>query len=259
MGFAETCVSGLILSDAKLVFAIASVSLSVAALLAIKYLSVSSRARLGLIYTHLGTLFFPAILFTTHVACTGMNLACSQGFGRLFIYSVTATAALTGVAGFFIIPALYHALYRQNRVSRGWMHSFVRKHVLEPLSGMPRIYLLNSARPVAFSFKAIASSIFISVGMLDILSRKETEAVLLHEIGHIRNRSSVMKVSSMLLKFSPLSFLAHFGPHGIEEEERLADRFASDIQGTKRHVVSAKRKITRFLEERRYNSLQGWN
>ena len=103
---------------------------------------------------------------------------------------------------------------------------------------------MDKAKPIACSFKSFRSAIFVSVGMLDILSKKEIQAVLLHELAHIKQRSSVLKFSSFLMNvLSPLSLLARFH-HDTSKEEREADKFAIRVQRTSKYINSAKKKIS---------------
>ena len=101
------------------------------------------------------------------------------------------------------------------------------------------------SRPLAFSFRSFTSAVFLSVGMLEILKKKEVEAVLLHELFHVKSRASVFKLTSALIKFSPLSFMKNF--HGeLGKGEGEADSFVREAQGTSLHLESAKRKMREF-------------
>ena len=79
--------------------------------------------------------------------------------------------------------------------------------------------------------------------MFDVLNKKEIEAVLLHELAHIKRMSSVGKVSQKLMLFSPFYKIASFG-HSREEE--IADEFAIQAQGTSMHIKNARKKFDAF-------------
>jgi len=85
----------------------------------------------------------------------------------------------------------------------------------------------------------------MSVGLLDVLNKKEVEAIILHELAHIKNRSSILKVSNLIFKFSPLSIIAKFNGDTNSEEKRT-DEFAIKMQKTRRYIDSSKRKLDRF-------------
>ena len=111
---------------------------------------------------------------------------------------------------------------------------------------MPKIYIFDNANPIAFSFKSLKSMIFISAGLMDLLNKKEIEAVILHELWHIKRKASILTMSVSLLRFfSPLSLLARFH-HDSDKEESHADRFAITTQKTDKHLKSAKTKMDKF-------------
>ena len=152
--------------------------------------------------------------------------------------------AIGTLAGFVVIPSFY--MFSSRRQSKNKeLVSFVRKYSRLMKIRMPNIYIIDKAKPVAFSFKSFKSAIFISVGMLDILNKKEIQAVLLHELAHIKQKSSIMKFSSSLLRLSPLSVLARFH-HDTGKEEHEADMFAIRTQGTPKYIRSAKSKIRNY-------------
>jgi Zn-dependent protease with chaperone function len=79
--------------------------------------------------------------------------------------------------------------------------------------------------------------------MLDILSEKELEGVLLHEYSHLASNSSLYKTSNWLYSRIPLLHAFLDGRSLEDEEEREADAFAAKRQGTRRFLNSAKRKL----------------
>ena len=90
----------------------------------------------------------------------------------------------------------------------------------------------------------------------NLLSKKEIVAVLLHEIAHIKNRTSVFKIASFFTRIvSPLARFTTFSEE-LSKEESRADDFAFEIQKTYRHINSAKRKIDRYNASTKYDFLQ---
>ena len=88
-------------------------------------------------------------------------------------------------------------------------------------------------------------NVFLSIGLLDILRKKEIEAVLLHELHHVASGSSTFKLSTALLRLSPFSVLRNFAPD-LGEDERAADAFVRQVQRTDRHLEAARRKIEAY-------------
>jgi len=199
----------------------------------------SSKIKIGLIYIHLILLFMPIALMSTNTACGLTCSSCYNNLPVLFMYSIPMTAAAAAFFGFVGMPLFYTMSNR--RVKTKWINNFVRKY-----NAITDIRLLNTAKPVAFSFRSLHSGIFLSVGMLEVLTKKEIEAVLLHEIAHIKRMSSITKFSQKLLLFSPFYKLAGFGKCNNREED-AADEFAVSTQKTDRHLKSAKEKMEKFI------------
>ncbi|MBI4174699.1 MAG: M48 family metalloprotease [Candidatus Aenigmarchaeota archaeon] len=236
------CFAGFIVDIDKLILTAISLSLAVSFLFAIKKFDLSTKAKVGLIYGHLTLLFFPFVLFTTNFACGAACMPCYTDSALSMVsYSLPSALLLATLAGFVVIPAFYtFSSKRQARSSE--IISFVKKYSSRLKIKAPKIYIIDKAKPIAFSFKSFRSAIFVSVGMLDLLNKKEIQAVLLHELAHIKQRSSLLKTSTSILRlFSPLSVLARFH-HDTGKEEKEADGFAIRIQGTSRFISSAKRK-----------------
>ncbi len=209
----------------------------------------SSKLKIGLVYIHLILLFMPIALMSTNTACGLACSSCHNNLPVLFMYSVPITAAAAAFFGFVGMPLFYTLSNR--RVKTKWINEFVKKYSTNGAnrrfaSGIPHVRLLNTAKPVAFSFRSLRSGIFLSVGMLEMLDRKEMEAVLLHEISHIKRMSSIAKFSQKLLMFSPFYKFAGFGSANIKEED-AADEFAVSVQGTDNYLNSAKEKMDKFI------------
>ena len=238
------CFVGFVVDIDKAALAFLSLSVAMFFLIAIKNFKFSTKTKVGLIYGHLILLFFPFVLFTTDFACGAMCMSCQNNTIALVSYSLPTALVLGTIAGFAVIPVFYTFSSRRHTRNKEIM-AFVRKYSSLLNIRMPKIYIVDKAKPIAFSFKSFRSAIFVSVGMLDILSKKEIQAVLLHELTHIKQKSSVLKFSSFLMNvLSPLSLLARFH-HDTSREENDADEFAIRVQRTSKYINSAKRKISK--------------
>ena len=230
---------------AKLILSLVSFSLAVLIIVVLRKFRLSTKARVALIYSHLSSLFFPFALFSTNLACGFMCLPCFESPLSLALLSLPTTLLLSALAGFVVIPAYYMRSGRAALLANSALSRFVRKQARKLRMRPPSIYILDMVRPVAFSFRTFRSAIVLSVGLLDILSRKEQEAVALHELSHLRSATSLFKLSASLMRFSPFSFLKNFSRE-VGEEERKADVFVVASQGTGRHLKEAKRKMEEF-------------
>jgi heat shock protein HtpX len=94
-----------------------------------------------------------------------------------------------------------------------WMQEFVDRLT------SAKVYYFDSAVPRAF---ASGKSIFVSIGLLELLNENELKAVLAHEAWHIRNNSRTPFLRQ-------LAFMT-FSSSG-SELEYMADCFAAEIAG----------------------------
>lgn len=192
-----------------------------------------------LLYSHLFFLLSPLFYFALSINCS-MSLAqgllawCTALLTKFIIYLLPPIMALSFIAGYLLIPRLYKRLSKSLSLR---MFSQLCK-----LTGIKaELFLIDKAKPVAF---ALGKKIFISVGMFELLSRKELEAVLLHELHHVKARSSWGKFSAGFVRiFSPIAW---FSPSSVEQEERAADAFSSKFQNTSKYLESAKAKVELF-------------
>ncbi|MCX9084891.1 MAG: M48 family metalloprotease [Candidatus Methanoperedens sp.] len=98
-----------------------------------------------------------------------------------------------------------------------------------------KLYYLDSAIPRAF---ASGRSIFISIGLLEMLDDDELKAVLAHEAWHIKYNSAMPFMKQLAL----MAFSSSADP----ELECMADRFAAEVSGSEA-LLSARNKIDRVF------------
>lgn len=77
---------------------------------------------------------------------------------------------------------------------------------------MPRVYLIDSPHPNAFATgrNPEHAAVAATTGLLAILERDEVEAVMAHELGHVRNRDTLIMTMTATIA-GAISFLANFG------------------------------------------------
>lgn len=97
------------------------------------------------------------------------------------------------------------------------------------------VYYYDSAAPRAF---AAGRSIFVSIGLLEMLNKDELKAVLAHEAWHIRHNSRTL----YLKKLAVMTFSSHESP----ELENMADRFAAEIAGIEA-LAGARNKVDKMF------------
>ncbi len=223
--------------------AAASIAASIAAVFAMR-MNISMRKKTYLIYLHLAALFFPLIFFLLSMKCNG---TCNMTLIELAAYSVPVAFAASFAFGFIGIPQMYLRFGGARKApENGTISKFIKKHAANINIPAPAIFFADSQAPFAFSSSWPKSMIVLSVGLSDILEKKEVEAVLLHELHHTREKASAAKLSAQFMKFSPFSIFKKFSDE-LNSEELEADRFAANIQGTPRFLSSAKKKVMKHF------------
>jgi Zn-dependent protease with chaperone function len=209
----------------------------------ITFLSWREKGKVRWLYAHLFFLLLPLFDFAIGVPCQipfvqGLLSMCSLVVTRAVIFAIPFALLFAVLAGYHLVPALYRRMYRAKEV-RGRRYALLAKRA--GLAGT-RFFVLDAAKPFAFS---IRRDVLMSVGMFELLNRREQDAVLLHELGHVRQRSSLGKFSLALARlFSPL---AHFASR-VSAEEAMADAFAAETQGTAQHLNAAKGKVAKYYD-----------
>jgi len=203
------------------------------------------KLKIALLYMHLFLLLLPTIQVAAQTSCALEVFMCQQnGVISHSPLIIIGAFMLALILGYFVIPNMYATSYKAKLLNEGKWFEFIALVSRKRSIKAPRLYVLDTAIPRAFSFSAIKSKIFISVGMLELLSDLEIQAVLLHEIGHIERRSSLQK---LLLGFARVaSPLATFSPAHNDEEIR-ADAVAVEEQGTSMHLRTAYARVREYL------------
>ena len=77
---------------------------------------------------------------------------------------------------------------------------------------MPKVYVIDSPHPNAFATgrNPENAAVAATTGLLDMLSRDEVAAVMAHELGHIRNRDTLIMTMVATIA-GAISMLANFG------------------------------------------------
>ena len=77
---------------------------------------------------------------------------------------------------------------------------------------MPRVYLIDEPHPNAFATgrNPDHAAVAATTGLLQLLDRDEVEAVMAHELGHVRNRDTLIMTMTATIA-GAISFIANFG------------------------------------------------
>jgi Zn-dependent protease with chaperone function len=233
MGILESAVT-FATDPAKMLVVVISVLISVAAILAWKKYS-----KPWMLYAHLLFILSPLFYFALSINCSlslvqGLMSWCTAILAKFVIYILPPLMAAIFIAGYVLLPKLYALI---SKPFKSQMFERLRR-----ATGIKaELYLIDRAKPLAFT---LGNKIFVSVGMCELLSRGELEAVLLHELYHVNSRASWNKFSAGFVRlFSPIAW---FSASSVEREEKAADAFAVKTQRTGKFLISAKNKVRVF-------------
>ncbi len=243
----SSCAFAFFTDPLKMALVLVSFTLAIVAFLWLKHSSsdIPPNKKLGLIYSHIFFLIFPFIFYLLFRGCNSYFTNCDKL--KPIIILIFLTGAIAALLGLVIAPFLFIRRHSKNSIEmkNNYLTRFISKNT-DINDIKPKIFLLNMAKPIAFSTSHFKPKIFISAGLTDLLTRKETEAVLLHELAHINNKSSLLKSSTLFLRIiSPLSNFSTIHKE-MSKDEIKADEFAIKTQGTDRYIKRSKRKIKEF-------------
>jgi Zn-dependent protease with chaperone function len=201
-----------------------------------------TKQKLSWVYALIFSFLFPLFFIAFSMTCQ-MGISCA---GSAIFYSLPLSFVIALIVGYVIIPFIYMRLRKNHKLSNGSLASFVENTAADNNIRKPGLYAFDSIEPEAFSYSFVTPIIMISTRMMEMLTRKEVEAVLLHELGHLKGSSSIYRFAAFFV--SHLPFLSRAVDVLVVEkgEEELADRFAAKIQRTSRHIRSARRKISEY-------------
>jgi|SRR3989344_9592819 len=201
------------------------------------------KKKINFLALHVVLLFFPFVFTALSWECMMPVMSCSP---KIFAFFIPFAAIIAALLSFLLLPFLYNWSNKSKLIDKGFIKNFVERQSKRLKIREPKIYPINEIKPMAYSITNLKPSIFISAGLSELLSKKEMEAVLLHELYHQKSKAYFWKFSfNMLRIFTPLStFISTSEP--MEKEEREADNYAVSVQKTDKHLKSAKRRIEIF-------------
>ena len=193
---------------------------------------------------HIILLFFPFVFAAVFWNCMMNLINCAP---KIFLFFTPIAIAAAVLLGFIVLPFAYNWHRNNSKIDEGFIKEFVHEESAKLKIGEPEIYSINEIEPMAYSITNLKRSIFVSVGLSELLTKKELESVLLHELYHHKSKAYFWKFSfNMLRIFTPLStFASESEP--MKKEEMEADSYAVSVQGTSKYLNSAKRKMQDFI------------
>ena len=195
-----------------------------------------------LMFLNLLAVAFPLVLLAFSLGCSEFQLGCAITISQTLLLAFPASLVLAFAFYYLLIPTL-RTLNCAPIDYANPLAAFVAAEAANLGIPTPRLMVLQVHEPVAYSMTAVFPTIVVSVGVLELLTRKEQEAVALHELYHLSRKSPSFKVWSLLYGlFLPFSRPSFF--NDLSKDELAADGYAGRVQGTGRFVASAKAKFS---------------
>jgi heat shock protein HtpX len=110
-----------------------------------------------------------------------------------------------------LVMSMHHAR-EVDMVSAPGFYSLIAELAQRGRLPMPRVYLVDSSNPNAFATgrNPQHAAVAATTGLLSMLSREELAGVMAHELGHVRNRDTLIMTMVATIA-GAISMIANFG------------------------------------------------
>ena len=179
----------------------------------------------------ISTFLFAQTAVFLAMASTFYIMECKEmlTFKLYFAYAFVSTALIFGILRYYDRIIIRRLDAKPAGAVIGWAQEFVERLT------SAKVYYFDSAIPGAF---ASGRSIFVSIGLLELLDDNELKAVLAHEAWHILHNSGTPHLKRLAL----MTFSNGTG----SELESMADDFAARIAGSDA-LKSAREKVDKVF------------
>jgi len=141
-----------------------------------------------------------ASMSLTMVMVFGMLFALLAALGFYFnigVYAMVGLGIMMGLFQWAIGPSIVRWTTNMQPLNRDefpWIEEIVHEVCIKNNAKIPKIAIANSSMPNAFVFGRTNKSATLTItrGLLNTLSREEVQAVISHEIGHIKHNDMVV-------------------------------------------------------------------
>ena len=140
-------------------------------------------------------LTFAIVLLITFFVIYGIVIYLGYGINNIYLFYVSIFITLVYVLFQWAIgPNLIHTFNKENEITKdskySWILDIVDNIAKKNKIKTPKVYIANVNYLNAYAYGNIFTGprVAITKGLLNILDKDEIEAVLGHEIGHLRHR-----------------------------------------------------------------------
>lgn len=220
-----------------------SIIFAIISLILVNKKNISIKTKQLFIHLHIFFLVLPLLYYILFNGCHNFFSGCNKSLA--IIVMILLSGVIATITGMILAPLLFIRQFTKKSISNknNNITEFINKASKELEIKEPKINIVNEAKPFAFSY--VKSSIFISLGLIELLSKKELESVILHELYHVKNSSPFFKFSTFLIRLSPLATFTSF-IDDLNKEEINADNFSIKFQKTDKYLKKAKIKINKY-------------
>ena len=183
-----------------------------------------------------------------HLICSDPGYAYIRSICGSWVTLTSASLVAAGAVvalGYFLGGPVLRAAYGYRRASPeelGDLCAGIAEMCGAAGMGVPIVYLSESGRPTVFSHGGRGEpGVYLSVGLLESLSRDEVLASVGHELAHIRNRDTLWLSAASGLKVASAFNVAGFllEPALARDREYLADAEGARLSGCPYALASA--------------------
>jgi heat shock protein HtpX len=151
---------------------------------------------------------------TAVVVWAGYALAGEQGMMLAFVFAI-----VMNVGSYWYSDKIVLRMYNAQEVTEAQapeLYSIVRNLTQAAQIPMPKVYIIPEDSPNAFATGRNPSHAAVAAteGLLKMLDRREITAVLAHELGHVRNRDTLIMVVAATLA-GAISMIANIAQWGM--------------------------------------------
>jgi len=144
-----------------------------------------------------------AVVGTATLVLTALILYL--GLPTIFIYGVFGFVVLIHILQWLFGPYIINAIYSvkpADEYEYGWLHQIVEQlSIRSGLRSKPKVMIANIDVPNAFAYGSPLTGPMVAVtkGLVGKMPREELEAVVAHEVGHLRHRDVVVMLMISLI------------------------------------------------------------
>ena len=147
--------------------------------------------------------FVVGIDFSRTNAIVSASLFASIILMQIFLLYVTVYRIMQQPDLIQLYPTFKKPEDFKSRFSRDKIVSWTQELAEKSKVKVGKIYLMNSALPNAFTFSLplMGSTVVVHTNTLEVLNEEEVKAIIAHEIGHIRNKDSIVQIFTRMPSF----------------------------------------------------------